>query len=117
MAVFSSQIVEVAMSKRDQTLKLAILQHFFHQRAVQRVLACRVQKQAKERLAAITPLAVEDVSAPSLLSLVSEPDDWDVPMNMSYIIARLDGLFMEVLGVAVTFPNAIYPDLSISCRY
>jgi len=33
----------------------------------------------------------------------------DVPLNLEYIVARYNGLFMEVLGVAVIVPNAVYP--------
>eukprot|EP00746_Dinoflagellata_sp_MGD_P138201 gnl/MRDRNA2_/MRDRNA2_71895_c0_seq1.p1 gnl/MRDRNA2_/MRDRNA2_71895_c0~~gnl/MRDRNA2_/MRDRNA2_71895_c0_seq1.p1 ORF type:complete len:949 (+),score=114.72 gnl/MRDRNA2_/MRDRNA2_71895_c0_seq1:127-2973(+) len=37
-------------------------------------------------------------------------DEFDVPINAEYIILRFNGLLMEVLGVAVMVPNAIYPD-------
>merc|ERR1712137_1154678 len=30
-------------------------------------------------------------------------------MNIAYVIARFNGLFMEVLGVAVIVPNSVYP--------
>jgi len=35
--------------------------------------------------------------------------DWDVPICIEYVLSRFNGLVMEVLGVAVIVPNAIYP--------
>lgn len=34
---------------------------------------------------------------------------FDVPLNIEYVVARLDGLYMEVLGVALIVPNSFYP--------
>jgi len=36
----------------------------------------------------------------------------DVPMNIEYMVDRQNGLFMEVLGVAVIVPTAVYPGTS-----
>lgn len=37
--------------------------------------------------------------------------EWYVWMNKGYLVSRIDGLFMEILGVAVIVPNAVYPGL------
>lgn len=68
VALFSSQIVQVAMDKQEETHKLATLCHFLHQRSIPRTLAYRVQKQVIERFHTKIPLAEEDVSALMMLS-------------------------------------------------
>eukprot|EP00440_Ansanella_granifera_P075942 gb/GFBE01082412.1/.p1 GENE.gb/GFBE01082412.1/~~gb/GFBE01082412.1/.p1 ORF type:complete len:862 (+),score=151.39 gb/GFBE01082412.1/:1-2586(+) len=45
-------------------------------------------------------------------NFVTDKELWDVPMNIAYVVSRLNGLFMEVLGVAVLVPNAIFPGSS-----
>lgn len=37
--------------------------------------------------------------------------DWAMPMNHTYLVNRIDGMYMEVLGVAVIMPDALFPGL------
>mmetsp|Transcript_82305 Transcript_82305/g.266464 ORF Transcript_82305/g.266464 Transcript_82305/m.266464 type:complete len:914 (+) Transcript_82305:60-2801(+) len=37
--------------------------------------------------------------------------EWYISMNHEYLVARVDGLLMEVLGVAVIVPNSVFPGL------
>jgi len=64
---------------------------------------------ACQMIAVVLQLAIEPLFA-VMITIRGKP--WlSVHLSRGYIVSRIDGLFMEVLGVAVFVPNAIYPNL------